>query len=203
MLKNLLEGLEKNKHGIVLVEYPSLGHPELVFADLLSIWLEMGVKPVIVDIGNTLHVFLQHLRFEGVEIEVDDVPVIKELGKARVGNVVGEISEVKDFEYHMAKYSRMIARIPEESRGHTMVLGLEKFVFPFMENQKKIERYLEVVHRGHLKSEEEIKIVFLNVSMASDYFTKSLEQDCEYVLRIENGILKQVKAPGGDLFEVL
>jgi hypothetical protein len=202
MLKSFLGSLETHKQGIVLVEYSSLDHPELVFADILNFWRGNGIKPLIVDVGNTLHIFTQHLKFGGIDLDVRDAPVIKELGKARVGNVIGEISEVEDFDYHMAKYAGIAKRVPEEIRKHTIVLGIEKFSFPFMDNPSKLERYFERITRSYLKVSDRINILFLNVSMASPYFIKSLEQDCEYVLRIENGILKQVKFPGGDFIEV-
>jgi hypothetical protein len=202
MLKNLLEDLETHKQGIALIEYSSLDHPELVFAGVLNLWRENGIKPLIVDIGDTLHIFLQHLKFGGIDLDVGDAPVIKELGKARVGNVIGEISEVEDFDYHMAKYAQIAKRVPKEIRKHTIVLGIEKFSFPFMDNPSKLERYFERITRSYLKFNDRINLLFLNVSMASPYFIKSLEQDCEYVLRIENGVLKQVKAPRGDFVEV-
>nr|WP_240922802.1 DUF257 family protein [Thermococcus sp. Bubb.Bath] len=202
MLGRIFESLETHKQGIVLLEYSSLDHPELVFADILNLWREKGINPLIVDIGNTLHIFIQHLRFKGIELDVDDVPVIKELGKARVGNVIGEISEVNDFDYHMAKYALITKKVPEESGEHTVVLGIEKFSFTFMDNPPKLERYFERITRSHLKFNNGIHILFLNVSMASPYFIKSLEQDCEYVLGVENGVLKRVKVPGGDIIEV-
>lgn len=202
MLREILETIEARGGGLVLVEYSSLDHPELVFAEIINIWRKKGVKPLIVDIGDTLHIFTAKLRMMGVNIEVEDFPVIKEMGNTRVGNIVGEVHEIEDFDYHMAKYAQIAKRVPEESKKHTIVLGMEKFSFTFMDNPPKLERYFEKVNRRYLKYPDVKDVIFLNTSVASEYLTKSLEQDYDYVLRLMGRDLSLVKTPGGESVEV-
>lgn len=204
MLEKILETIEARGGGFVLVEYSSLDHPELVFAEIITSWREKGIKPLIVDIGDTLHIFTTKLQMMGVNIEVDNLPVIKEMGNVRVGNIIGEVHETEDFEYHMAKYAQIVKKVPEESRNHTIVLGMEKFSFTFTDNPPKLERYFEKINRRYLKYTDVRDFVFLNTSVASEYLTKSLEQDYDYVLRLTGGIaLSLVKTPGGgENFEV-
>ncbi|MBP1911378.1 DUF257 family protein [Thermococcus stetteri] len=201
MLQEILKALEVGG-GLVLVEYSSLDHPELVFADILNTWREKGIKPLVVDIGNTLHVFTAKLKMIGVSVKVNDLPVIKELGNARVGNIIGEVHEVEDFDYHMAKYAQIAKKVPEESRKHTIVLGMERFSFTFMDNPPKLERYFEKINRRYLKYTDVKDVIFLNTSVASEYLTKSLEQDYDYVLRLKGTALTVVKTPGGEVVEL-
>jgi hypothetical protein len=201
MIEQILEKVEESG-GIVLIEYTSLDHPELVFAEIIRFWRERGIKPLIVDIGNTLHIFTQHLKFQGTPVGVDDLPVIKEIGRAKVGNILGEVSEIEDFEYHIAKYSKVAMKVPEKSRKHTIVLGMEKFSFVFIDNPPKLERYFEIINRRYLRYWDLRDIIFLNTTVASDYLRKSLEQDYDYVLRIKKGIVEVMKSPGGEVVEV-
>ncbi|ASJ01644.1 DUF257 family protein [Thermococcus gorgonarius] len=196
MIRDVLKKVERFG-GIVLIEYSSLDHPEVVFREVLEFWRKMGIRPMIVDIGETLNIFVKQLEFEGETVGIDDIPVIKELGKLRLGRVIGEVSEIEDFEYHMAKYAQVARKVPKESRKHTIVLGMEKFVFNFLDDPPKLERYFERINRRYLKSEDLRDVIFLNVSVASDYLTKSLEQDSDYVLRLKRDTLEVVKSPWG------
>jgi hypothetical protein len=199
-LKNVLNLVEETK-GIVLIEYTSHGHPEHVLKEIVDHWREKGVKGVIVDILDTLHIFTKHLSLQGVDLDLKGFRVIKEKGKVNVGNVVGEISEIEDFDRHMGIYSRVVSRIPRNERVHTVVLGVEKFSLPFMDNRRKLEEYFEKISRVHLRFEE-VSVLFLNTSVANEYLTKSFEQDCDYVLRVDKGVVRVLKAPGGEDLEV-
>ncbi len=99
----------------------------------------------------------------------------------------------------MAKYAQIAKKVPEESKKHTIVLGMEKFSFTFMDNPPpKLERYFEKINRRYLKYPDVKDVIFLNTSVASEYLTKSLEQDYDYVLRLRGGTdLSLVKTPGG------
>ncbi|WP_167913451.1 DUF257 family protein, partial [Thermococcus sp. 21S7] len=117
-----VEKLLSRRDGIVLLEYHSTDHPERVFKRILDGWGSMGIFPLIVDIGDTLHGFVQNLRFSGWDMKMDSVPVIKIRGLVDVGNVLGKIDVVEDFEYHLALYARIARKVPKGSRNHTVVL---------------------------------------------------------------------------------
>lgn len=187
------EILSKEGGVVVLIEYPSLSHPERAFARIVEGFRGRGIRPLIVDVFDTLHIFFQNLRFAGVEIDLGDIPVIKERGFVKVGNVLGSVEVIEDFEYHLALYSSIARKVPEESRRHTIVLGVEKFAFPFMEEPPKLERYFETVQRRYLQLVDKTNFLFLNTDVASEYLKKGLEQDSDYVFRVEKGKLYPVK----------
>ncbi len=191
----ILDALTNAKEGIILVEYPSRGHPELTFFKILSGWRKKGIIPLIVDIGDTLYVFLQNLRFEGIELDVEGIPVIKERGMVEVGNVLGYVKVIEDFEYHLATYSQLVKRVPQESRNHAIVLGIEKFSFTFIDNPSKLERYFETVARRYLSVQGKTSFLFLNTDVASEYLRKGLEQDSDYVLSVRSGEVSILKSP--------
>lgn len=182
--------------GVLLVEYQATGHPELTFSEILSGWRKKGITPLIVDIGDTLHIFLQNLKFEGIELSVDDIPVIKERGMVEVGKVLGYVEVIEDFDYHMATYSRLAKKVPKESRNHTIVVGMEKFSFTFIDDPPKLERYFETVTRRYLSIKGRTSFLFLNTDVASEYLRKGLEQDSDYVLRVRGREVRVLKSPG-------
>jgi len=183
--------------GVVLIEYPSLSHPERAFARIVEELGRRGIRPLIVDVSDTLHAFFQNLRFAGIGIDLSNVPVIKEKGLVKVGNVLGNVGVIEDFEYHLALYSSIAKKVPEESRRHTIVLGVEKFAFSFMNEPQKLERYFETVQRRYLQILDKTNFLFLNTDVASEYLKKGLEQDSDYVFRVEKGMLHPVKSIQG------
>ncbi|WP_167913528.1 DUF257 family protein, partial [Thermococcus sp. 21S7] len=80
-----------------------------------------------------------------------------------VGNVLGKIDVVEDFEYHLALYARIARKVPKGSRNHTVVLGIEKFTFTFLEDPSKVERYFETITRKYLDIRGKMSFMFLNV----------------------------------------
>lgn len=193
---DILGELLSAKSATVLIEYPPSGHPERVFADIIKGYAAMGVKPLVVDIWDTLHVFVQNLRFSGIEVDLEGVPVIKEKGAVNVGNVLGRVDVLDDFEYHLAVYSRVAKSIPEESRSYTIVLGLEKFPFTFLDDPPKLERYFETITRRYLPVFNKVSLLFLNTGVASRYLIKELEQESDYVLLVKRGGIELMKSPG-------
>lgn len=193
-----IEKLLPLRDGIVLVEYRSTDHPERILKKILDGWENMGISPLIVDTADTLHGFVQNLRFSGQEITVDTVPVIKIKGVVNVGHVLGRIDVVEDFEYHLALYSKLARKVPEESRNHTVVLGMEKFAFTFLDDPPKLERYFETITRKYLCIVDKMNFLFLNVDIASPYLIKSLEGDSDYVMEVVKGSLKLKKCPEAD-----
>ncbi|NJE54480.1 DUF257 family protein [Thermococcus sp. 21S9] len=195
-MTNVVESLLRVTDGILLVEYSSTDHPERTFFKILDGWRGQGITPLIVDIGDTLHIFLQNLKFAGISPNIDDVPVIKERGMVKVGKVVGSVEVVEDFEYHLATYSQLARKVPSEVRNHTIVLGMEKFSFTFIDNPRKLEMYFETVTRRYLPVEGKTTFLFLNTDIASDYLAKGLEQDSDYVLRVRGSDVRVLKSPG-------
>ncbi|AJC72700.1 hypothetical protein X802_04010 [Thermococcus guaymasensis DSM 11113] len=195
-MDTILDTLTNAKEGIILVEYPSRGHPELTFLEIVKSWKQKGVTPLIVDIWDTLHVFLQNLKFEGIELSVEDIPVIKERGIVKVGKVIGRVDVMEDFEYHLAAYGQVARKVPEDSRNHTIVLGMEKFSFTFIDDPPKLERYFETITRRYLSIKGRTSFLFLNTDIASEYLRKGLEQDSDYVLRVNGKRIHLLKSPG-------
>jgi hypothetical protein len=202
-MTSLLKQLPRIKEGIVLVEYSSTDHPERAMAEIFTEWMNMGIVPLIVDIGDALHVFIQNLRFQGIELPVEKVPVIKEKGTVKVGSVIGTVDVIEDFDHHLAVYSRFAKEVPLESRNHTIVLGMERFSFTFISDPPKLERYFEKITRLYLPVEERVSFLFLNVDIASEYLRKGLEQDSDYVIKIAGKTAKLLKSPGGVGYAVL
>jgi hypothetical protein len=202
-MTSLLRQLPRIKEGIVLVEYSSTDHPERAMAEIFMEWINQGITPLIVDIGDALHVFIQNLRFQGVELPIENVPVIKEKGTVNVGNVVGNVDVIEDFDHHLAIYAKFAKEVPLESRNHTIVLGMERFSFTFMSDPPKLERYFEKITRLYLPVEERISFLFLNVDIASEYLKKGLEQDSDYVIQVVGKDAKLLKSPGGVGYAVL
>lgn len=195
-MKDPIKALLDAGEGVILVEYSSIDHPEIIFSEILKNWEKKGVTPLIVDIWDTLHIFLQNLRFAGIDTDVTDLPVIKERGRVKIGRVLGSIEVIEDFEYHLATYARLAKKVPPESRNHTIVLGVEKFAFTFIDDPPKLERYFETVTRRYLSIEGKTSFLFLNSTIASDYLTKGLEQDSDYVLRVVGTGVELLKSPG-------
>ncbi|ASJ11464.1 DUF257 family protein [Thermococcus thioreducens] len=195
-MRDVIKKLLSTQDGIALVEYEAKDHPELIFYEIVKGWKDMGIEPLIVDIWDTLHIFIQNLRFAGIELEIGEVPVIKEKGIVMRGNVLGRVDIIEDFEHHLAIYGQVAKNVPERSRNHTIVLGMEKFSFTFLDNPAKLERYFETVTRRYLPIEGKMNFLFLNTSIASEYLTKGLEQDSDYVLRVSGRTVKLIKHPG-------
>ncbi|ASI99322.1 DUF257 family protein [Thermococcus celer] len=193
--KDPIERLISMREAMVLVEYGAMDHPERVFYDIMRGWRERGITPLIVDIWDTLHVFLQNLRFSGVELRIDDVPVIKEKGMVAEGRVLGRVDVIEDFEHHLAIYGRIAKNVPKKSRNHTVVLGMEKFSFTFLDDPPKLERYFETITRRYLSTEDKVSVMFLNTTVASEYLMKGLEADSDCVLRVSDGEIRLLKCP--------
>jgi len=194
-MTKVIDSLLRVTDGILLVEYSSTDHPERTFFEILDGWRKNGITPLIVDIGDTLHIFLQNLKFAGIHLNVDDVPVIKERGMVQVGNVIGSVEVMEDFDYHLATYSQLVKKLPREVRNHSIVLGIEKFSFTFIDNPPKLERYFETVTRRYQALKDNTAFLFLNTDIASAYLTKGLEQDSDYVIRITGEDVHVLKSP--------
>ncbi|ASJ16275.1 hypothetical protein A3L04_03890 [Thermococcus chitonophagus] len=192
------EFLENINEGIVLLEYEPTDHPERTFHNLLEQFSKKDITPVIVDIKDTLQVFVQQLKLQGLQVNTEKLRVIKEGGRVIIGEIIGKIDEFEDFSHHMGKYWEVYKNIPEKNRKVVIVLGLHKFLDQINPKISKIEAYFEIIGRRHLQEPGRLAVLFVNIEASSHYFLKSLEELSDYVLRIDkNQEVKIIASPGG------
>lgn len=205
MLEFLLDAIKPGE--TALVEYDPLSSPELAFRDIVERYFSLGYPILVVDILDTLHIFVEHLRARGLSVPLDAFKVVKEGGRARVGNIVGEVSPGIDFEYHAARYSKAVRRFFTENTGAPkviIVLGLEKFIYPFQNDVTAVERYFETVERPLTAPGGKINFLFINGAAAKDWILKSFEADKQHVVRLNPGAaLLKTEAPVKRFWNVL
>ncbi|ALM76163.1 DUF257 family protein [Thermococcus barophilus] len=193
--RDVLSEILQRENSIVLVEYTSTDHPEMLFYQLLKKMKEINRIPLIVDIWNTLHIFIQNLKFSGINVNIAGIPIIKERGRLTTGSVIGSIDIIEDFLHHLAMYGDIVKNVPKNIRDQTIVLGMEKFSYIFSDNPSKLERYFEIITRRYLPIWEKVDFLFLNIDVASEYLKKCLEQDSDYVLRLRKTKIEVLKSP--------
>ncbi|MFA4639406.1 DUF257 family protein [Pyrococcus kukulkanii] len=194
-LREFIEGI---KEGTVLLEYGPADHPERAFYDLLEYFREINVTPIVVDIKDTLQVFIQQLKLQGFQVKTEDLKVIKEGGRIVIGELLGKIDEFEDFSHHIGKYWEIYKKIPEKDKKVIIVLGLHKFLNQIKPEISKMEAYFEVIGRKHLQESGRIAVLFVNTEASSQYFLKSLEELADYVLRVyKNQNIRAIMFPGG------
>jgi len=191
--------LNKFKGGeSVLVEYDPLKHPELFFYEALLYYRARNTPMLIVDILDTLHVFSGHLKLRGLHAPVDDINVVKEGGKVKMGRIIGEVSTDEDFAYHAARYSKTVKPFfmrHKNSLKVIFVLGMEKFVYPFQDDMQKVERYFETVERPLIAPKDKITFLFINEKVVNPWILRSMESDKSHVIHIGEEI-RLIKEPG-------
>ncbi|WP_457750602.1 DUF257 family protein [Thermococcus sp.] len=195
-----MEGiLDKFKGGeSVLVEYNPLKRPELFFYEALSYFRAKNMPILIIDILDTLHIFKEHLKFTGIDLQLDDVCVLKEGGKVRIGRILGDVPANNDFSYHAAKYSKTVRPFFMKHREETkviFVLGIEKFVYPFQDDMQKMERYFETIERPLIAPKDKITFLFINKGVVNPRVLRSMESDKPHVIEIDDEV-RLIKKPG-------
>ena len=194
-----LEGLLRSvPEGKILVEYEPTRHPERIFHTMIKFYLDSGDVPLVVDVIDTLHVFAQHLAFQGVSLPLEKIPVIKCGGRVDLGNIIGKISVTDNFEYYLAQHARIARKFmktPGEGRRVTFFLGTGKFIMTFQDDPYKLENYFETIFRGYGTKGDNISIFFVNRGVVNEHAVKSLEQDSNYVILVGDG-MRLLKTPG-------
>lgn len=185
MLEFLLDVITPGE--TALVEYDPLSSPELAFRDIVERYSSLGYPILVVDILDTLHLFVEHLRARGLSVPLDSVSVVKEGGKVRLGNIIGEVPPGVDFEYHAPRYSKAVKDFFTRNAGSSkvvVVLGLEKFIYPFQDTPSALERYFEIVERPLIAPENKLTFLFLNRGAVRREVVESFESDKHYVVEI-------------------
>ncbi len=181
----------------VLVEYNPLGHPEIFFYRALEYYLERSLPILVVDIMDTLHIFNEHLKLVGLHLPLEKITVVKEDGRIRLGNIIGEVSSKEEFSYHAARYSKIVKPFFMAHTGETkviFVLGVEKFIYPFQHDPRTLERYFETIERPLVAPENKLTFLFINRDAVNPRALKSMEADKSHVIEIDEDV-KIVKVP--------
>jgi hypothetical protein len=198
MLRPIEKVIKKVQEGdTVLVEYEPTAHPERVFKEVFNALRERGIPILIVDIYDTLHLFLKRLEFQGESLDVGSAYVVLEKSSKPYGVSLGEVPPGEDFEYHSIMYSKTVKPFFTGKEGikGVIVLGLEKFVLPFQRDRVKLERYFEVVERPLIYPSGKITFLFLNRKAISEYALRSFEESKHYVLEVSEGGVSILKEP--------
>jgi len=198
MLRSVEKVIKKVREGeTILVEYEPTGHPERVFKDIFNALQERGFPILIVDIYDTLHLFLQHLKFQGEPLDVGSAYVVREKSSKSYGIALGEVPPGEDFEYHSIVYSKTVKPFFTGRVGTkgVIVLGLEKFVLPFQGDRVRLERYFEIAERPLISPSGKITFLFINRKAVSEYALRSFEESKHYVLGVSEGGVDILKEP--------
>ncbi|WP_297438116.1 DUF257 family protein [Thermococcus sp.] len=194
-VEDLLRSVPEGK---ILVEYEPMKHPERIFHTMIKFYLNSGDVPLVVDVIDSLHVFVQHLAFQGVNLPLDKILVIKCGGRVNLGNVIGRISVTDNFEYYLAQHARIARKFMktvEKGRQVTFFLGTGKFIMTFQDDPYKLENYFETIFRGYDTKGDKVSIFFVNRGVVNEHALKSLEQDSNYVIQVDRET-RLLKAPG-------
>ncbi len=181
----------------VLVEYEPTGHPERVFKEVFNALRVRGFPILIVDIYDTLHLFLQRLKFQGEPLDVGSAYVVREKSSKLYGISLGEVPPGEDFEYHSIMYSKTVKPFFTEIEGTkgVIVLGLEKFILPFQGDRVKLERYFEITERPLVSPSGKVTFLFLNRKAVSEYALRSFEESKHYVIEVSAEGVNILKEP--------
>lgn len=181
----------------VLIRYDPTCAPERAFYNLVMYYNEKDIPILVVDVVDTLHIFKEHLSMMGVELPFENLYVIKDGGRMKLGRVLGKAELTDDFHYHASQYGRIVRPFFEEFRDKikvVIVIGTEKFVLPFQDKETKVEEYFEKVARPPIFSRDKITFIFINEKVASPRIIHTFEEISQYVLRLSDG-LTVLKSP--------
>ncbi|EEB73666.1 DUF257 family protein [Thermococcus sp. AM4] len=184
---------------IALIEYEPTSSPEMAFHRIVEHFLERDVPVLVVDVLDTLHTFNEHLKRRGLHLPVEKLTVVKEGGRIKLGNVIGEVfipSEPSEFTYHQVQYSKTVRPFFEadERPKAIIVLGMEKFILPFQNDLRKVEMYFEIIERPLIAPGGKYTFLFINRAVANEYVLKNLEGEKHYVLEL-SGEARVTKTP--------
>ena len=116
----------------VLLEYTPSYIPEFVLKALLDYSKERNISVIIDDNFDALYTIATHARFLGINLDLEDVAVIKTGGREQVGNVVARVSFHPDAGVYIRNYEEASGRILEDTRHPAidLVVGIENlFLF--------------------------------------------------------------------------
>lgn len=110
----------------VLVEYTTSYIPEFLLKFFVEYSKERSVPLLIDDNFDSLHVVYTHAQFLGIDIDVDDVYVLKTGGKHDVGKVVERVQFHPDPRVYLKNYIEASSKLYEEIQRPlvNLVLGV-------------------------------------------------------------------------------
>ncbi len=116
----------------VLVEYTTSYLPEFFLKFFVEYSRERRIPLLIDDDFDSLHTILAHAKFLELEIDLDEVYVLKTGGRIELGNIVARVPFHPDPRVYLRNYEeasiKALERIPAPFIN--LVLGLETIFFP-------------------------------------------------------------------------
>ncbi|WP_167894160.1 DUF257 family protein [Thermococcus sp. M36] len=188
-----IRGIEPGE--AVVVEYTSRD-PVHLAVSLPLMMAEGGVKVVVNDVLDQLHVIRAHLRILGIRTDwMDSLPVIKFGGTLPVGNVIKRISILKPAPVWSREYENTLASIP--GLKLIVTLGIEKMIN--VRSDLPASTVCRTTGASSLGAEDKIKVTFVNKDLLGESTLEDIRELATRVFRLEfqdaRLILEVIKSP--------
>ncbi|ASJ12861.1 DUF257 family protein [Thermococcus thioreducens] len=179
----------------VVVEYASRD-PIHLAVSLPLLMAREGMKVVVSDVLDQLHVIRAHLEIMGIPAGwIEDLPVIKFGGTIPVGNVLRRISILKPAPVWSREYEDALASIP----GLKMIimLGIEKMIN--VRSDLPASTVWRTTGAPSLGAEDRIKVTFVNRDLLEESTLEDIRELATRVFRLEfkdsRLIMEVIKSP--------
>ena len=179
----------------VVVEYASRDPVHLAVSLPLMMAGE-GMKVVVNDILDQLHVIRAHLEILGIPTGwINDLPVIKFGGTIPVGNVIKRISILKPAPVWSREYEEALASIPGVKI--VVTLGIEKMIN--VKSDIPASTVCRTTGATSLGAEDRIKVTFVNRDLLDEGTLEDIRELATRVFRLKfqegRMIMEVIKSP--------
>jgi len=166
-LKELLKSLRTG--GVSLVENDSFVGMEIALYTILTYANVQGLKVTVEDMFDTFPVYVKHLEIMGLDVNLDDVNVIKVGGTRNLGNTILRINPNEDPGVYVRKLERAL-----RDRGRHLYLnvGLERYL-AFQGSSNSIYSLIQAI-TSNLGANERFNIYAVDIPILRDLETNPL-----------------------------
>ncbi|NJE42365.1 DUF257 family protein [Thermococcus sp. GR6] len=179
----------------VTVELSSCSPLHLIFYSALKSAQEEGMNVLILDGFDRLAIIVQDLKSVGIDVDLDNLDVIKGGGTLRTGNIIAHIDVSHDERVYIRKYRDTFRRyLSSHSKTVLLVLGLEEFIVKSSAGIRDEMFFMDLL-RSFLNVPQRIAVYFINPSLISERARAQVEELSTRVISVEcsNGILVKIK----------
>ncbi|ALM76583.1 DUF257 family protein [Thermococcus barophilus] len=190
MQKSIKEFLEKVQPGeTILIEYSSIDHPEIVFYSITKWADENGLPIVIHDVLDTFHIFVEHLKLNGYDVEfLKNAYVIKSGGMIQLGKIIRKVKLSDDIVVYTRNLHEILRELftkIEKRPIIIIVLGAGKHLKRYEHQPRVLEYFFEVVTRKCLGNVNRITYLFGNPHLLRHDVRVELEEAPTRILELK------------------
>lgn len=187
---DVFELFESFKRGeTVLFLYSPISPSYVLLKRAVEYCKKKGLELYIVDIFDMLHICKMQLEYIGMDLNLDDenIFVIKKGGKINVGRVLSRISIDEDAAIHLRKYADVFeSTLKEKEFVLNVTLGFDKLLAFYSESPKDLKTILMAV-KDFVGNKKRTAIYFINQEVVANINNtlEFLEDSATSVIKLE------------------